>query len=268
MALLLEAVRNNDLEAVKARIAAGDDVEYTNTEAAEWPLLLAAEDGNLEMVQLLIKAGATADSDRQDWGLTPLMQSMGHIEVMRVLLPMSDLWYVYLDEDDTDPDMNVRSYLSIAIGFDLQGQPAGLGFLLSKLSTRVILKDLFSGYVSIFYQFHDNLENSLIQKYLENLVITRHQIICTALLFNCYPERIPLWEWLPLDIRRYIWDKFIVNTRYADDDEEFLAIVQDDNLQPSLRYRFGDELVRLLDKIINKPLYHREVMNYIFQFIR
>ncbi len=83
---LLEAVREGDLAAVRARLAAGADVNAAD-EHGYTPLMAAAGRGDLEVVRLLLDAGADLAA-RNQLGTTALHQAAseaGHLEACRRL---------------------------------------------------------------------------------------------------------------------------------------------------------------------------------------
>lgn len=83
---LTRAAALGDVELVKARLRAGDDVDATAAND-QTPLLLALAHGHLEVARLLIAMGANLD-DADDAGLTPLHVAAqgGHGELVDVLL--------------------------------------------------------------------------------------------------------------------------------------------------------------------------------------
>lgn len=82
---LFDAIESGDLRTVRKLIRAGTDIEQVDEATGMAPLALAAECGNLDIVQILIRAGASPD-----WGgaTTPLEAATleGHLEVVRALI--------------------------------------------------------------------------------------------------------------------------------------------------------------------------------------
>lgn len=70
---LLGKVRNNDLEAVKTLIAAGEDVNQVDDMMGYTALSLAT---NIEMMKVLISAGADINHRDKRTGFTPLMNAL------------------------------------------------------------------------------------------------------------------------------------------------------------------------------------------------
>lgn len=82
---LFDAIEDGDLRTVRKLIRAGTAIEQIDEATGTAPLALAAECGNLDVVQILLRAGASPD-----WGgaTTPLEAATleGHIEVVRALI--------------------------------------------------------------------------------------------------------------------------------------------------------------------------------------
>ena len=90
---LLAAVKEGDIQKVKSIL--GDSVStYSSDEinrkghTGDTPLSIAARDGNLEMVKLLVEHGATVDVGKETGERTPLMNAsgQGHVEVVEFLI--------------------------------------------------------------------------------------------------------------------------------------------------------------------------------------
>lgn len=84
---LYEAIEANDLEAIQACVAAGEDLNQLGP-GDRTPLIEAARLGHLELVALLIEAGAEPmlrDSEQE----TALLKAAanGHSEICELLLP-------------------------------------------------------------------------------------------------------------------------------------------------------------------------------------
>jgi ankyrin repeat domain-containing protein 50 len=73
---LLEKVRENDLNAVKALIAAGADVNMEDDWAGYYPLGISITKNLPEMAKLLLKSGANINHADNRTGYTPLMQAL------------------------------------------------------------------------------------------------------------------------------------------------------------------------------------------------
>jgi uncharacterized protein len=81
------AAFNDDLDLVKALIAAGANVKVTTREGAITPLFMACQNGNAAMIEVLLKAGAGANSVKAN-GTTALMMAAasGSAPAVKVLL--------------------------------------------------------------------------------------------------------------------------------------------------------------------------------------
>lgn len=87
---LLEAVETGSVDEVKAALAAKPDVNQLGA-GRTTPLIIAAGRGDLELVKLLLDAGAEARW-RDDTDETALLKAAanGHFEVARALSPHAD----------------------------------------------------------------------------------------------------------------------------------------------------------------------------------
>ena len=90
--VLVEAAGRGYSHIVKQLLEAGADHSFTDSKGFT-SLILAAQEGHLECIQLLLAAGADAIKPESALGLTPLHIAIGHkrTECVRALLPVSDL---------------------------------------------------------------------------------------------------------------------------------------------------------------------------------
>ena len=81
------AAYRDDLEMVKLLLAAGADPKVTTREGAITPLLMACQNGNAAMIETLLKAGADANAVKTN-GTTPLMMAAasGNADAVKTLL--------------------------------------------------------------------------------------------------------------------------------------------------------------------------------------
>jgi ankyrin repeat protein len=81
------AAFNDDLETTKILVAAGANVKVTTREGAITPLFMAANNGNAAIIEVLLKAGAGANSVKAN-GTTVLMlaASSGNADAVKILL--------------------------------------------------------------------------------------------------------------------------------------------------------------------------------------
>ena len=73
---LLNRIRDNDIEAVEALIAAGADVNMQDDMMGYTPLYLAVTANDLDMAKLLISHGADINKKDKTYGYTPLMMAL------------------------------------------------------------------------------------------------------------------------------------------------------------------------------------------------
>ena len=84
---ILKAVKYGDVYAVEAAIENGTNVDYRNSEDDDTPLILASRNGNIEIVKLLLDAGADVTltgffastamrsaSDNENWEIVALLE--------------------------------------------------------------------------------------------------------------------------------------------------------------------------------------------------
>ncbi|NLV17278.1 MAG: DivIVA domain-containing protein [Syntrophomonadaceae bacterium] len=83
---LLAAVIANDIDQVKVLLNSGESTK-TMTPQGESPLMIAAHKGNVELAEVLLRAGADPDLQTTDWGGTALMYGafQGHLEIVELL---------------------------------------------------------------------------------------------------------------------------------------------------------------------------------------
>ncbi len=86
---LLNKVSNNDIEGVKASLAAGADVnQVADDMMGSTPLFLAVTENNPEIVSLLISKGADMNHKDKIYGFSPLLMALqsNYNEVARILI--------------------------------------------------------------------------------------------------------------------------------------------------------------------------------------
>ena len=87
---LLEAIKKNDVQAVRAILGASAGNHEINQRGVtgDLPLVRAARNGNLEIVRLLILHGAVVDIGRESGDRTPLIEAagQGHVDVVKFLM--------------------------------------------------------------------------------------------------------------------------------------------------------------------------------------
>ena len=85
---LHSAAENGHLEVVRLLLEAGAFCDQATTDDGTTPLILAALEGHLEVARLLLEAGASCDKAATDDGSTALIQAAedGHLEMVHLLL--------------------------------------------------------------------------------------------------------------------------------------------------------------------------------------
>eukprot|EP00035_Acanthoeca_spectabilis_P015636 m.312832 g.312832 ORF g.312832 m.312832 type:complete len:160 (+) comp16405_c0_seq14:318-797(+) len=80
------AAQQGNVEAVRLLISAGASKERKNSDG-QTPLIAAAENGHANVVRLLVDTGASIDASQQD-GMTAVSQAVGggHIETLKILV--------------------------------------------------------------------------------------------------------------------------------------------------------------------------------------
>ncbi len=83
----IEAVKDTNIEKVKILLKSKVNLNATDSREMT-PLLIASVDNNLELVKLLVEAGADVNRKQKETGKTALMYSSanGHVEILRYLL--------------------------------------------------------------------------------------------------------------------------------------------------------------------------------------
>ena len=86
MSKLIEAAKKGDLPAVRARLAAGDDVNAADPDG-NTALHEASFNGHLDVVRELLKAGANVHAvDQNGWTALHWASFYGHLDIVRELL--------------------------------------------------------------------------------------------------------------------------------------------------------------------------------------
>ncbi|KAF0988668.1 hypothetical protein HZS_1980, partial [Henneguya salminicola] len=105
---LIEASIFGHLNIVTYLVSIGADVNYISPFSFDTPLIVACENGNLEIVQYLIQNNATLENSRKDkHSLLMAASSGGHLEIVRFLINLD------VDINKKDPE-NHHTALSLA----------------------------------------------------------------------------------------------------------------------------------------------------------
>ncbi len=89
---ILEAVRDGNVVGLKKLLKSKIKLDFVNNREMT-PLMLASSDNNLEIVKILVEAGADINAKHKETGKTPLMfaASLGYDEVCEYLLNQKDI---------------------------------------------------------------------------------------------------------------------------------------------------------------------------------
>lgn len=82
---LLDSIIMRDTARARALLEQGADLNAKDTEHGETPLIVAVKSGSVDIVRLLLEAGAKVDA-RDDWGRTELFYAPVSSETFAVLL--------------------------------------------------------------------------------------------------------------------------------------------------------------------------------------
>ena len=85
---LFVAASNGSLKCILLLLEAGAEKDKGRVDTGATPLFIAADQGHLEVVRFLVESGANKDQGTTDNGLTPLLVAAGkgHLEVVRFLV--------------------------------------------------------------------------------------------------------------------------------------------------------------------------------------
>jgi hypothetical protein len=98
---LAVAVAKNNLEIVEMLIKAGANLEAKYEENGMTPLLIAAQHGNTEMVKLLIDAGANIKAEaKDDWNALHFAAKLGHLPLCQLLIDQAGDNFEFLAGSD------------------------------------------------------------------------------------------------------------------------------------------------------------------------
>ena len=88
----IEAVRDSDFEKVKILLKTKVNLNATDSREMT-PLLLSSADNNLEMVKLLVEAGADVNRKHKETGKNALIYASanGHLDILRYLLARPEI---------------------------------------------------------------------------------------------------------------------------------------------------------------------------------
>jgi ankyrin repeat protein len=160
---LLDKVRSNDLEAVKALVAAGVDLNEREEFYHMTPLILACNSNYTEVAKVLIEGGANIHLQADNGATALIMAAMNSLELTELLLAKG-------------ADINARSnngtgaftnctmgIISGRVGYELAELLLAKGAEIDELNTT----DFYSGYTPLFWAVYDNNE-SLVKFLIEH----------------------------------------------------------------------------------------------------
>lgn len=164
---LEQAAIEGHMDHIKNLIAHGNDINTRNLRG-QTPLLLAAEMGNSEVVQLLLENGAEVDAGATDSGYTPLHHAArrGHIALCELLIRYG------ADPDRQTARLETPLHLAVASGH------AGVVALLLKYQARLDIRDT---------QGMTPLQQAEITKHAEIVTLIRQHLneVWPYLLISC-----------------------------------------------------------------------------------
>lgn len=89
---ILEAVRDGDVNTLKKLLKPKPKLDFVNSKEMT-PLMIASADNNLEIVRMLVEAGANINQKNKENGKTALMyaSALGYLEVCEFLLSQKNI---------------------------------------------------------------------------------------------------------------------------------------------------------------------------------
>ena len=151
---LIDKVRANDIEAVKALVAAGADLNEREEFYAMTPLILACNANYTDIAKALIDGGADIHLKADNGATALIMAAMNSLELTELLLSKG-------------ADINARSnngtgaftnctmgIISGRVDFELAELLLAKGAEIDELNTN----DFYSGYTPLFWAVYDNNE--------------------------------------------------------------------------------------------------------------
>lgn len=113
---ILEAVRDGDVLTLKKLLKTKPKLDIVNTKEMT-PLMIASADNNLEVVKLLVEAGANVNQKNKENGKTALMYaaSLGYVEVCEYLLSQKNILINAKDKEGKTALMHAVSNARIDI---------------------------------------------------------------------------------------------------------------------------------------------------------
>lgn len=89
---ILEAVRDGDITTLKKLLKPKTNLDFVNSKEMT-PLMMASADNNLEIVKMLVEAGANINQKNKENGKTALMYAaaLGYLEVCEYLLSQKNI---------------------------------------------------------------------------------------------------------------------------------------------------------------------------------
>ena len=151
---LLDKVRSNDLEAVKALVEAGVDLNEREEFYNMTPLILACNSNYTEVAKVLIDGGADIHL-RADNGATALiMATMNSKEITELLLSKGADIHARSNNGTGAFTNCTMGIISGRVGYELAELLLAKGADIDELNTT----DFYSGYTPLFWAVYDNNE--------------------------------------------------------------------------------------------------------------
>ena len=151
---LIDKVRANDVEAVKALVAAGADLNEREEFYAMTPLILACNSNYTEMAKVLIDGGADIHLQADNGATALIMAAMNSLELTELLLSKGADIHAKSNNGTGAFSNCTMGIISERIGYELAELLLAKGAEIDELNTT----DFYSGYTPLFWAVYANNE--------------------------------------------------------------------------------------------------------------